>query len=448
MRFLKITAIDHQIGRLAFPALGALIAEPLFLIADSAMVGHLGAAELGGVALAAAVLQTVIGLMIFLAYSTTPLVARRVGAGNLRGAVSAGVDGLWLAVVIGLVVATLSAVFAQPVISLFTPTPAVAETASTYLTVSLFGIPAMLLVYAATGLLRGLQNTVTPLWVSGIGFAVNIGLNYVFIYVFGWGVAGSALGTVLVQWGMVAVYLIVVHQLVKETRVSWRPHLPGIIAGATIGGWLFVRTLSLRAAMLTTVFVATHLGTSELASFHVSFTLFSTAAFALDSIAIAAQALVGKTLGEQDIGLTRRMVNRCVYWGIVCGGALTLLFAALSPVLGYVFSTDAAVLAILPPSILVMSLGLSLGGYVWVLDGVLMGAADARYLAFTGVLNLAAYLPLAGAIYVWPPGGAAGVVWLTAAFMIGYIAARAVTLGLRVRGTRWLEIGNRITGTG
>ncbi len=438
---MRITEVDRSIRRLALPALGALIAEPLFLLADSAMVGHLGAAELGGVALAAVVLQTMIGLMVFLAYATTPLVARRLGAGDRRGAVSIGIDGLWFAGALGVLVAAIGAVIAHPVIDLFNSTPAVAGFAHTYLTASLFGVPAMLVVYAATGLLRGLQNTVTPLWVAGGGFALNIVTNYLLIYVAGWGVIGSAIGTVLVQWGMLAVYLVVAHRIATEVGASLRPRLSGVLTGATVGGWLFLRTLSLRAAILLTTFVATSLGTDELASFHIVITLFSTAAFALDSIAIAAQALVGKTLGEGDAERTRGIVNRCIRWGIICGAALTLVFGALSPVLGRVFSGDAEVLAMLPWSILIMSLSLGLGGYVWVLDGILMGAADARYLAITGALNLFAYVPLALAVFTWAPPGVGGVAWLTASFTIGYVAARATTLGLRIRGDRWLSVG-------
>ncbi|MFC4224313.1 MATE family efflux transporter [Lysinibacter cavernae] len=441
---MKFTAVDRTIGRLAIPALGALIAEPLFLLVDSAMVGHIGAAELGGIALAGAVLQTMIGLMVFLAYSTTPLVARRLGAGDTKGAVSVGIDGLWLAGGLGVVVAAIGALFANPIIDLFGAAPDVSQAAHTYLTVSLFGVPAMLIVYAATGLLRGLQNTLTPLWVATIGFGVNAVANYLLIYVVGWGIFGSALGTVLVQWGMVAAYVVVANRIARETGASRRPRLAGIRLGASMGGWLFLRTLSLRAAMLVTIFVATGLGTDELASFHVVMTLFSTAAFALDSIAIAAQALVGATLGAGDAQKTQQIVRRCIHWGLICGVALTLIIGALSPVIGFAFSTEEGVLGMLPPAILIMSLSLGLGGFVWVLDGILMGAGDAKYLAVTGALNLVIYLPIAAAVLAFTPSGTLGLCLLTAGFTFGYVGARALTLGLRVRGTRWLTVGQHL----
>jgi putative MATE family efflux protein len=173
--------VDREILRLAVPALGALVAEPLFLLADSAMIGHLGAAPLAGLGIASAVLQTIVGLMVFLAYGTTPAVARRLGSGDQRAAVAAGVDGVWLALGLGVLLAA-AGWFASPwLVSLFGADADVAGQASAYLTISMVGLPAMLLVYAATGLLRGLQDTRTPLVVAGIGFGSNIALNALFI---------------------------------------------------------------------------------------------------------------------------------------------------------------------------------------------------------------------------------------------------------------------------
>ena len=174
--------VDRDILRLAVPALGALVAEPLFLLADTAMIGHLGAAPLAGLGLASAVLQTIIGLMIFLAYATTPSVARRLGAGDERGAVASGVDGLWLALALGTVLGVIGWLASPWLVGAFGASAEVAAQATTYLTISMAGLPAMLVVFAATGLLRGLQDTRTPLWVAGVGFTANIALNALFIY--------------------------------------------------------------------------------------------------------------------------------------------------------------------------------------------------------------------------------------------------------------------------
>ncbi|PXA72306.1 MATE family efflux transporter [Cryobacterium arcticum] len=423
------------------PALGALIAEPLFLLADSAMVGHLGAVPLAGLGLASAVLQTIIGLMVFLAYSTTPAVARWLGAGDRRRAVAVGIDGLWLALGLGVVLAAAGWFAAPSLVSVFGAEADVTRAAADYLGLSMLGVPAMLLVFAATGLLRGLQDTRTPLWVAGLGFLVNILLNLWFIYGLGLGLVGSALGTVLAQWGMVAVYVVVVVRHARRENAPLRPHRAGMLRGASSGGWLFLRTASLRAAMLLAVFVATSLGSPELAAFQIAMTLFAALAFALDALAIAAQALVGRGLGAGDVSQVHLVLRRCLEWGIGGGVLLGLVVVAASWVLGGLFTSAAEVTVLLPPTLVVLGLSVPLGGLVFVLDGVLIGAGDARYLALTGLANLAVFVPLAGAVMLWAPPGAAGLAWLMAAFVFGFLGARAVTLSLRARGTSWVRLG-------
>lgn len=436
--------VDREILRLAVPALGALVAEPIFLLADSAMVGHLGVAPLAGLGIASAVLQTIVGLMVFLAYSTTPAVARRLGAGDERGAVAAGVDGCWLALVLGVVLAGAGWAASPFLVSLFGASSEVSEQATQYLSLSMLGLPAMLLVYAATGLLRGLQDTRTPLAVAVAGFAANIVLNYLFIYVAGLGIRGSALGTVAAQWAMVLVYAIIVARHARRVGASLLPHHTGIGRTARAGGWLFLRTASLRAAMLLAVFAATRLGPDELAAFQVTMTVFATLAFALDALAIAAQALIGKGLGAGDLENVRAVLRRCVQWGIGAGAVLGLVTIALSPVAAGVFTSDPSVAALLPLSLAIVGAGAPLGGYVFVLDGVLIGAGDARYLALTGLANVAVFIPLSVAAAVWGGHDATGLAALTAAFAFGYLGARALTLGLRARGRTWMRAGATI----
>lgn len=436
-----MSTVNRDILRLAVPTLGALIAEPLFLLADSAMVGHLGIPQLAGLGIASVVLQTIIGLMVFLAYATTPAVARKLGAGDERGAVSVGIDGMWLALGLGAVLAICGWIATPALISPFGASPDVVGEASVYLSISMAGLPAMLLVFAGTGLLRGLQDTRTPLVVATVGFGANIALNYVLIYVLNFGIAGAALGTVLAQWGMAAVYVVVVLRHARRTKATIRPHREGISGSALSGGWLFVRTVSLRAAILLATFVATDIGTAELAGFQIVMTLFTFTAFALDALAIAAQALIGKNLGAADTALVRMVLARCLQWGVGAGVVLGLVVVATSGVAGLLFTGDPELARLLMPSLVILGISTPLAGFVFVLDGVLIGAGDARYLALTGILNVAAFVPLALWVLLAAPAGASGLAWLTAAFALGYLAARGVTLGLRARTTAWMRTG-------
>lgn len=437
------TGHRREILRLAVPAFGALIAEPLFLLADSAIVGHLGVAELAGVGLATAVLHTAVGLMVFLAYSTTPAVARAIGDGKLPKALAAGRDGVWLALGLGTILAAAGSVFAAPVLELMGARGAVLDFAVDYLRWSMPGLVAMLLIFAGTGVLRGLQDTRTPLVVATVGFGLNIVLNLVLVYGLGLSVMGSALGTSIAQWAMAIVYVVKLERKGREHGISLLPSWSGIRAMTTISSWLMLRTLSLRVAILATVLVVTSQGPVNLAAHQLAMTIFTFFAFALDALAIAAQALIGKELGAARAAKARQLTATMIRWGVGFGVLTGALLAAAAPWAGALFTSDDDVRSALMLALWVLALGQPLAGYVFVLDGVLIGAGDAKYLAIAGVVNLVFYVPMLLAVAFWAADGAEALVWLWAAFALGYMLARAVTLALRARGDRWMVLGSR-----
>ncbi|HEY8753079.1 MAG TPA: MATE family efflux transporter [Arthrobacter sp.] len=433
----------REILRLAVPAFGALIAEPLFLLADSAIVGHLGVAQLAGVGLASAVLHTAVGLMVFLAYSTTPAVARAVGHGQLGRALAAGRDGVWLALLLGIVLAVAGFWAAEPLVALMGAAGEVRSFAVDYLRWSMPGLVAMLLIFAGTGVLRGLQDTRTPLVVATAGFGLNIVLNLWLVYGLGWSVAGSAAGTSVAQWAMAAVYLVMVKRNAARHGIRLWPDWSGIRAMTRVGSWLMLRTLSLRIAILATVFVVTGQGAVNLAAHQLAMTIFSFLAFALDALAIAAQALIGKELGASHPVRARQLTRTMIRWGAGFGVVTGALLAVAAPWAGALFTPDAGVQSVLTYALWILAAGQPIAGYVFVLDGVLIGAGDAKYLALAGVLNLAVYVPMLVAVAVSGMSAAAALGWLWAAFALGYMAARAVTLGLRARSDGWMVLGSR-----
>src|SRR5919112_4504818 len=228
-------ARDREIVRLAVPAFLALVAEPLFLLADVAIIGPLGTGPLAGLGIAAAVLQTAIGLCVFLAYGTTASVARHLGAGDVRGALAHGVDGIWLAVAIGCAVTVLGVALAEPLVHLFGASDRVTEPAATYLRIAFLGTVPLLVMLAATGVLRGLQDTRTPLVVAVVGNAANVLLNLLLVYPVGLGIAGSAIGSVLAQVLSAAALVVVVVRAARRHGASLRPDLPGIRAAGRAG---------------------------------------------------------------------------------------------------------------------------------------------------------------------------------------------------------------------
>jgi putative MATE family efflux protein len=431
---------DREILRLALPALGALVAEPLFLLADAAIVGHLGTPQLAGLGIAAAILGTLVNVCVFLAYGTTAAVARMVGAGDLRGAMRQGIDGCWLALLVGAGTLVVGWPMTPWLVALFGPSDDVAAYAEIYLRISLIGIPSMLLVLAGTGVLRGLQDTRTPLVVAVAGAVGNVLLNLMLVYALGLGIAGSALGTVIAQTAMAAAFARVVVHGARHHRAGLGPDWPGVRRSFGAGMPLVVRTVAMRIALIVATVVATALGTAELAAYQVAFTTWTLLALILDAVAIAAQALVGRALGAGDVDEARSTTRRMVQWGILAGTGLAVLVAGVAPLYARLFTSDPQVRGLLTVALLLVALMQPVAGWVFALDGILIGAGDGRYLALASVLSVAAFLPAAYAVIGLGLSGIAGMAALWGAIGV-WLLARLGTLTYRERSAAWMVTG-------
>jgi MATE family, multidrug efflux pump len=427
---------DGEILRLALPAFGALVAEPLFLLADAAIVGRLGTVPLGGLGVASQMLTTLVNISIFLAYGTTASVARKLGAGHREAALQHGIDGLWLAAGIGLVVLAAGWPLAPLLARAFGGTAAVSQEAIVYLRISLLGAPAMLIVLAGTGVLRGLQDTRTPLLVAVVANALNIALNATFVLGLHLGIAGSAWGTVIAQAGTCGAYLMVVSRGARRAGVSRRPDLPGVRAAAFAGASLVLRTLALQAVLVLMTAIAARQGDVALAANQVVMRVWNLFVLALDAIAIAGQAITGRYLGAGDAAGARAATRRMIVWGAVYGTVFSAVLLAIRPVLPPVFALTPDVRRLLLAVLLVVIVQQPVAGVVFVLDGVLIGAGDQNYLAIAGLLTLAVFWAAAWAVLA----NGSGLVALWLAYC-AWMAARFATLTMRVRGTGWLVTG-------
>ncbi|WP_235735221.1 MATE family efflux transporter [Nocardioides alcanivorans] len=437
-RWIPLGRTDREILALAIPAFLALVSEPLFLLADASIIGHLGTTELAALGVAGSVITTAIGLCIFLAYGTTASVARKLGAGDLRGALAQGIDGVWLAVLIGTVVTVLGMTFASDLVGLFGAADAITSDAADYLRIAFLGTIPLLVVLATTGVLRGLLDTRTPLIAAAAGNLFNIIFNLALVH--GWGplpalgLVGSAWGTVLAQLLMALGLVAVVVRGARRQGAPLSPDLPGVRAAGRAAVPLLVRTLTLRASLLVTTYAVVQGGDdTSVAAHNLAFALWSFLAFVLDSLAIAAQALTGRALGAGDLDSTRRLTRRMTWWGIWCGVVTGLALALASPVAGHLFTNDAAVVDKLAPALLVAALAQPIAGVVFVLDGVLIGAGDGNYLAWAGGVVFLVYTPFALL--------ATGLVGVWLAFAVAFMGGRCVTLVHRARGTSWMVSG-------
>ena len=427
---------DREIARLAVPALGALIAEPLYTLADTAVVGHLGTTHLGGLAVASQVLLGALSLFIFLAYGTTAAVGRLIGAGDHRQAAQQAVQGLWLAAAVGALLAAGAFVFADPLLKILGADGEVLAQGRIYLRISIFGLPGMLITLAGVGYLRGLQDTLRPLKVAVFTAVLNLLLELVLIYGLGFGIGASALSTVIAQWLAAGAYVWWIREAVKVQGVTMAPDRSMIAQLAVVGLDLFLRTAALRASFTISVAVAARLGDVDLAAHEVIYQLMFFVALALDAVAIAGQAMIGRLLGANELDQARAAGRRMIEWGLASGLAATVVLLASRPWLPLVFSSDEAVLSLVGFLMLHLAFLQPVNGVVFALDGVLIGAGDMRFLAVAMTGAAAIFIPLA----VWIMAADAGIGWLWGA-MWALMAARLVALLWRFAGPRWLVPG-------
>ncbi len=425
---------DREILTLALPALGALAAEPLYLLVDTAIVGHLGRSQLAALGIAAAILGGLFAIFNFLQYGTTAQVARAGGAGQSEIARRLGAQAVWLSLGSGIAVSALVAIFAEPLVALMGGEGQAAEYAVTYLRIAAVGFPAAFLALGGQGYLRGIVDLRTPLVIVIAGNMVNVVLEVLFVYGFGWGIAGSAAGTAIAQLGMGAAFVFVILRGMR--RADARPRLVLARRVLTLGKWIFLRTTSLIASFVLAGAVATRFGEASIGAHQIAFQLFIFLALVLDAVAIAGQIIVGRELGAGRTERAYAAGERMIWLSVAAGGAFAVAMLALAGVLPRIFTSDAAVLdetALLWPLFALMQ---PLNGAVFALDGILIGAGDGPYLAGSMVV---AFLVCAAALLASLAGdwGIRGV-W---AALVLLIVVRLAAMLARFRRGRWLVTG-------
>ena len=432
------TSLGRRIASLALPALGVLAAEPIYLLFDIAIVGRLGAVSLAGLAIGGLVVSMVGSQLTFLSYGTTARSARLYGGGDRPAAVGEGVQATWLSLGLGLLAIVAVELAAGPVVSAIAgPGHDVAGAALSWLRIAILAAPAIMISMAGNGWMRGVQDTARPLRYVVVGFGVSAVLCPLLVY--GWlgcprmGLTGSAVANLVGQWLAAAMFL---RALVVE-RVSLRPDLGVLRAQVVMGRDLVVRTLAFQACFLSAAAVAARFGAAALAAHQVVLQLWSFLALVLDSLAIAAQSLVGAALGSGDVRHAKQVAWRVTLFSALAGVALAVVLAAGSRIFPTAFTDDPAVLTAMGVPWWFLVGQLPIAGVLFALDGVLMGAGDAVFMRNVTIVSaLAGFLPLTwlSLAFGW---GLAGV-W---SGLTAFLVVRVVFGLLRTRSGRWAVTG-------
>ena len=418
---------------LAVPALGVLAAEPLYVLVDTAVVGHLGALPLAGLAVGGVVLSQISTQLTFLSYGTTSRTARLHGAGRRADAVSEGVQATWLALTVGLALVLAGQLLAGPVARALSGSDEIAAEAVSWLRIALCGAPLILVTMAGNGWMRGVQDAVRPLRYVLLGNGISAVLCPVLVYAADWGLEGSAVANVVAQVVSASLFL---KALVAE-KVPLRPGPVVMRAQLGLGRDLVLRSLAFQVCFVSAAAVAARTSTAAVGAHQIVLQLWTFLSLVLDSVAIAAQSLVGAALGAGEQRQARGVAAQITGYGLILGCALCAVFAAVSQVLPHAFTSDPGVLGEVPHAWWFFVALQPVAGVVFALDGVLLGAGDAAFLR-TATLACAAigFLPL-----VWI---SLGLGWGLAGIWTGlslFMLLRLAAVVLRWRSGAWAVVG-------
>jgi putative MATE family efflux protein len=407
-----------------------LAAGPLYVLVDTAIVGHLGTRQLAALALAGTIVSTITQLSDFLSYTTTAQVARLHGAGREREASGVAAQALWLSLGTGILVAVLLAALAAPIAHALNGSDAgVGRLTARYVELSAIGLPGMLVALAGEGFLRGVSDLRTPLRILAACNTANVVLELVLVYGLGLGLDGSALGTVVAQLAMGVLFA---RRILRTPADRRRPSLERIRPLLRMGAHLTVRSAALLGAFLLASALAARIGTASLAAHQIAFELFLFVALVLDAIAIAGQILVARMLGSGDAAGARAAGMRMIGWALIAGVGFGAILLAGASVIPRVFSSDPAVWNRAASAWPLFAAMQPVAAVVFALDGILIGAGDTRYLAGAMVVSLAVFVPFALAASTL-----AGL-WVA---LDALMLARLITLGLRFGRGRWTVLG-------
>jgi putative MATE family efflux protein len=424
---------DREILRLALPALGALAAEPLYVLVDTAIVGHLGRPQIAALGLAGTVLSGAFTIFNFLTYGTTAIVARAAGAGQQERAARLAAQALWLSLAIGLALVVVCEAAASPLLNLLGAHGRSGAYSLTYFRIAALGLPAALIALAGQGYLRGVSNLRRPLEIVVAANVLNVILELVFVYVLHWGIKGSAAGTAIAQAGMGAAFIV---ELLRPHAYSKLPSLNEMRPMMRIGGQIFVRTSALYASFLAAASVCARMGDAQLGAHQIAGQLFFFLALILDSVAIAGQVIVGRLLGSGDADGAYASATRMIGWSAAVGLAFALVLLPLAHLVPRAFTGDTHVLheaTALWPYFALMQ---PLGGAVFALDGILIGAGDTHYLMWSMLAASAVFITLA--VLALELGWGIVGVWIALDILI---ATRLAFLAARFGGRRWAVVG-------
>ena len=430
-------SLNATIARLAVPAVAAVATEPLYDLSDASILGHLGAEQFGGAAVAMRLLSFGSAVFVFLTFAGTSTVARLNASGKRDKALRTGMSSMWIAAALGVTMSATIAILEHRLVAAMTSDPAVAAHARTYLLISAAGFPALNVVLAGIGIERGLHHTHVVLWVSLVSVVVNLGLEVLAVYALGMGVAGSAASTVAVKWGAAWWYWNRHRTRCLEGGVSTRPSLAASRDLLSVGPALVARTALLLGVVASCARYAAGLSVEALAAHSAAWTLWMLWAVVYEGTEVATTVLVAEHRAQPSPPPAGRLLAVLTIWslGLGCLGALVMVIGRNW--LATLFTSDPSVQALASGVIVFAGLQQPLCAVTFMVDALFVATRRTNAMAFAMITACAVF----GVIIVRSVDDATALgglrhLWIAfTAFMVTRCAAGVVGISPAFRST-------------
>jgi len=437
-------ALRRATWDLAWPVIFAFSIESLVGMLDMLMVGRLGSTAVASVGVGVQILSAIDSAMFAAGTGALAVVARYVGAGDLRGAEEALQQSILAAFGIALALVVPVLVFAPALIAAFRVEPAVVAAATPFVRIVMLGVPCAAVLFVILSSLRGAGDTRTPLAIGCVVGIVNVGGAWLLIFgrlgLPALGVEGAALATALAFTTGATLGLWLLQRgglLLRLDRGRWRLQ-PAIVRRVLrIGYPAAIEHLLMQVGFIFYVVFAARYGTAAVAAYFIGVRILALSFLPGIGFAAAAGTLVGQGLGAGRVHQAAHSARAAVELAIglmTAAGVAIYLFA--TPI-ARLFVDDPAVIADTVPFIHVLAALQPLMAIDFTLGGALRGAGDTRFPLATVLIGF--YLCRLGAAWLVTFALGLGVVWLWLA-LVGDYLTRALLKGWRFRSGAWQRI--------
>jgi MATE family multidrug resistance protein len=430
-----------DILHLAVPAMLALASQPLLSIGDTAMIGRLGVEPLAARAVGAAIIGGIYWIFTFLSFGTTTLVGYHHGAQDFRACGETYLHALFLALLGGMAVACAGLLFATSLYSAMGAEANVIEEGVPYFRIYIASAPFTFIFFGSVGFFRGIQNTRTPMMIAFIVSGIHLLLDYGLIYGnFGFprlGIRGAGIAAWVGQLVGAAVCMGIFffsRSMVAYRAIKWRVSLIRLRPLFRIGSDLAIRTGALRGSLVFATSCTARMGASVLSAHEIAFQLMLLCSDVIDGLAVAGQALVAKYLGAGQKETAMAMGKTLIVCGAVAGLIFGVAFLGGQDAIVSFFTNSPEVKLLLAAGvILLVAVFQPLNGMVFVLDGLLIGARDTRFLMWAMLVGaLGIFVPISWMSLHW--GWSLMGIWTGVAALMSW---RLVTLLYRFFSRKW-----------